>query len=157
MGVVAMPEPDVSRTAGASFDDPDLDEETYTGLVIPRRAGDLVPSPSFSCQDQAAGCLVDLFTSRVALDSVEDDPVHTQALPSVRNLRFKDLDLDQEDLGGPVTWEPPDELAEVVGYQVYLAASNTGAQRSLVGGVVAGTNWIMVPPDTPARTPRGQL
>eukprot|EP00928_Gymnodinium_smaydae_P009102 TRINITY_DN13364_c0_g1_i1.p1 TRINITY_DN13364_c0_g1~~TRINITY_DN13364_c0_g1_i1.p1 ORF type:complete len:274 (-),score=65.65 TRINITY_DN13364_c0_g1_i1:96-794(-) len=79
--------------------------------------------------------------------------------PRVQGLRFRDLDLDEEDLGGPITWEPPDDVSAVTGYSVYLATDAVGSERSLVAGaeVPVGTNWVLVPPDTPARAPSGRV
>ncbi|CAE7216619.1 unnamed protein product, partial [Symbiodinium sp. CCMP2456] len=40
---------------------------------------------------------------------------------TVSNVTFADYDLDATDIGGPLTWDPPGDVSEVVTYIVYLA------------------------------------
>eukprot|EP00927_Polykrikos_kofoidii_P035956 TRINITY_DN30430_c0_g1_i1.p1 TRINITY_DN30430_c0_g1~~TRINITY_DN30430_c0_g1_i1.p1 ORF type:complete len:289 (-),score=42.62 TRINITY_DN30430_c0_g1_i1:231-1097(-) len=76
--------------------------------------------------------------------------------PVVTDIRFKDLDLDPDDIGGPITWVPPADTEFVTHYTVYLAASASSQDRRLVGSdVLVGTNWLMIPADTPARDSSG--
>jgi len=68
---------------------------------------------------------------------------------SVSDVAFTDLDLDSLELGGSITWDHPDDLSQLVGYNVYLATDANGGQRSLVSdsilndinetGLAAGT------------------
>merc|ERR1712118_420103 len=71
--------------------------------------------------------------------------------------RFTDLDLDPEDIGGWVTWEPPVLADRLEGHTVYLSVGEAGTVTSQVGGLVpVGTNTILVPADTPARASTGE-
>ncbi|CAE7230479.1 unnamed protein product, partial [Symbiodinium sp. CCMP2456] len=50
---------------------------------------------------------------------------------TVSNVTFADYDLDATDIGGPLTWDPPGDVSEVVTYIVYLArAAAPGAACS---------------------------
>ena len=46
-------------------------------------------------------------------------------------------DLDEEQLGGNVSWLPPNLTERVRGYRVYLAESSTGDQRLWISPEVA--------------------
>jgi WD40 repeat protein len=67
----------------------------------------------------------------------------------VPSISFTDLDLDQGQLGGDVTWESPGDRSLVDEYVVFLAADPQGSGRSQVGGSVSvGTNAITIVVDT---------
>ncbi|CAJ1372391.1 unnamed protein product [Effrenium voratum] len=75
------------------------------------------------------------------------------SLASVRNVSFTDLDLDQEELGGNVTWEavPPEEQAELVTlHDVYLAEDEVGAGRSQFASTKGDT--VPLEAETPRRS-----
>ena len=57
-------------------------------------------------------------------------------------------DLDEDEVGGAVTWSPPVSLAETSEYVVYLATSDAGAGKSLVGDLAVGTNRLDAAADT---------
>ncbi|CAK9114759.1 unnamed protein product [Durusdinium trenchii] len=64
------------------------------------------------------------------------------------NVSFIDEDLDEFEVGGPLTWLEPEDFSEVTAYNVYLAESRDGENRSLLGNVSVGTNRFDVPADT---------
>jgi len=68
---------------------------------------------------------------------------------SVSNMSFVDLDLDQGELGGELTWNPSADEALVISYSVYLAQSLGGAGRSLIFSQQStGTNSVNVAANT---------
>jgi len=68
---------------------------------------------------------------------------------SVSNIHFDGKDLDLYDLGGVLSWDPPDEVLRVDVYVAYLATSDVGQNRSLLGNVPVGTNELLIPVETP--------
>lgn len=64
---------------------------------------------------------------------------------SVSNVAFTDYDLDNREIGGPVTWNQPSDVSGVVNYVTYVATSNAGTTRSQLGIVVVGTNVFNIP------------
>ncbi|CAE7861988.1 unnamed protein product, partial [Symbiodinium necroappetens] len=82
------------------------------------------------------------------------------------NLSFSDFDLDQEDLGGNLTWSESEDLRYVDIYRVYLAiaedTSDNGTapargggsaleivERVLFAAIPVGTTELVIPPETP--------
>eukprot|EP00928_Gymnodinium_smaydae_P001477 TRINITY_DN10542_c2_g1_i1.p1 TRINITY_DN10542_c2_g1~~TRINITY_DN10542_c2_g1_i1.p1 ORF type:complete len:3412 (-),score=718.22 TRINITY_DN10542_c2_g1_i1:80-9991(-) len=73
---------------------------------------------------------------------------------SVSDVFFEDVDLDDLDVGGFVTWNEPTNMAGVLGYEAYLAQSYAGSERSQVGddfALQAGTTKVMVDANQPIR------
>ncbi|CAE8611043.1 unnamed protein product [Polarella glacialis] len=86
----------------------------------------------------------------------------SDVIATVTNISFPDFDLDQDDLGGLLSWQPPDNQAQVTHYVVYFAKSGAmetnssldiedsdGLVRAQFGAVTVGTENITVPVDTP--------
>eukprot|EP00439_Symbiodinium_sp_Y106_P041770 s2503_g5.t1 len=82
------------------------------------------------------------------------------------NLSFSDFDLDQEDLGGNLTWTESEDLQHVDVYRVYMAiaedTSDNGTdpalgagsgleivERVLFAAIPVGTTELVVPLETP--------
>jgi len=62
---------------------------------------------------------------------------------------FIDRDLDENDLGGVVLWQPPADESEVVHYRFYLAEDVEGTVRTALGLETAvGTNQELLPSET---------
>lgn len=72
----------------------------------------------------------------------------TDASVSVTGIGIVDLDIDNVEIGGDVTWTPPADASRVASYQVYLAADAAGGSRSFLGAAPVGTNMLFVPADT---------
>lgn len=71
------------------------------------------------------------------------------ALPLVSNVDFQDLDLNVSAIKGTVSWVPPADVSEVIGYDVYLTDSiGTASVQALLGFVPVGENSLEVPPNT---------
>eukprot|EP00435_Cladocopium_sp_Y103_P001321 s3583_g1.t1 len=66
----------------------------------------------------------------------------------VSSPSFTDLDLDATELGGTVSWEPPQVTTTVTGYRLYLAEDVNGTNKTLLGEQVKGTNSLTVPVNT---------
>lgn len=66
----------------------------------------------------------------------------------VSSPAFTDLDLDASELGGSVSWEPPQVTTTVTGYRLYLAEDVNGTNKTLLGEQVKGTNSLTVPVNT---------
>eukprot|EP00931_Biecheleriopsis_adriatica_P047846 TRINITY_DN27614_c0_g1_i1.p1 TRINITY_DN27614_c0_g1~~TRINITY_DN27614_c0_g1_i1.p1 ORF type:complete len:2694 (+),score=299.82 TRINITY_DN27614_c0_g1_i1:41-8083(+) len=67
----------------------------------------------------------------------------------VTNLTFFDLDLDQYNVGGNVSWQEPYDNSLVTHYIVYLAETSAGDVRSQVDAdLVVGTEDVFVPADS---------
>jgi len=79
----------------------------------------------------------------------------------VSDITFPDMDLDYTDLGGLISWTPPNDTSEVTEYFIYLADSPlpklsfdeagnyTLSGRSLLGNTRLGTNELFIPAETP--------
>ena len=64
-------------------------------------------------------------------------------------LSFTDLDLDEAELGGLLTWTAPQTVGLIMKYKIYLAEDDSGTNRQLLTDVdVPTTNWS-IPVDTP--------
>jgi len=59
------------------------------------------------------------------------------AFANLTNLTFIDQDLDALQVGGPISWNEPEETDLITRYLVYLAADDIGAGRSLVANIAA--------------------
>ncbi|CAK9114767.1 unnamed protein product [Durusdinium trenchii] len=69
---------------------------------------------------------------------------------SVSNLQFDGKDLDLYELGGVLSWDPPEELLRVHVYVAYLAIGDRGQNRSQIGSdVPVGTDQLDIPPEPP--------
>jgi hypothetical protein len=67
-------------------------------------------------------------------------------LQSVVSLvSFNDADLDDETLGGSLTFLPPTALGQVTGFNVYMAMDAVGAGRSQIGVVDSADDEFPVP------------
>jgi len=139
--------------------DVDIDPRSGDALDEHRRQdaldADVAQGLEGRCGEEDAGTLVkaDVAVSENKRERRQSDAVERTDV-SVKGVRFTDLDLDPEDLGGPVTWEPPTGVADVAGYAVYLAVDARGRGRTQIGGTVpVGTNHAMIPANTPARSP----
>ncbi|CAJ1413951.1 unnamed protein product, partial [Effrenium voratum] len=49
------------------------------------------------------------------------------------NISFVDQDLDEDELGGTITWTPNGDVEHVTAHLAYLAVDAYGDNRSLVG------------------------
>ncbi|CAE7778833.1 unnamed protein product, partial [Symbiodinium necroappetens] len=69
---------------------------------------------------------------------------------SVSNITFPDEDLDLHEVGGTVSWNPPDLYEEAVAhYRVYIAMNDRGLDRILAAPQSpVGTNFGDVPAET---------
>ena len=67
---------------------------------------------------------------------------------SVINVSFPDLDLDEGDISGTVTWMMPSDRSVVTNYIVHWATDATGANRSQIATVPSGSGDITVPAGT---------
>ncbi|CAL1130808.1 unnamed protein product [Cladocopium goreaui] len=65
------------------------------------------------------------------------------------NMSFTDLDLDALEIGGNLSWEPPEDASEVTDYLIYLAEDAQGSNRSLVDVVPVGVHDVFIPAETP--------
>jgi len=65
-----------------------------------------------------------------------------------RNLDFLDIDVDRNELGGNLTWDPPTDPLHVVEYVIYMGENAHGKERSLLGNTTATTYEFFVPLDT---------
>ncbi|CAE7297577.1 PIF1, partial [Symbiodinium necroappetens] len=72
---------------------------------------------------------------------------------TVRNADFLDQDLDYDDLGGTIQWNPPADNIRTTDYVLYLSVGADGTGRQKVGQELVGTNKLLLLPDTT----RGQL
>ncbi|CAE7490490.1 unnamed protein product, partial [Symbiodinium pilosum] len=79
------------------------------------------------------------------------------AFATVSGSLFVDKDLDEEEIGGRMSWQPPLQTEKVVQYNVYFAQSSDGLSRQRQGlldfGPGGGTTgvdaiYLDVPPDT---------
>eukprot|EP00435_Cladocopium_sp_Y103_P001705 s5007_g1.t1 len=68
---------------------------------------------------------------------------------SVSALSFTDQDADAEEIGGPITWQLPSSVAELIGFRAYLAKDATGTGRSQIGGQL---EWNATMVDLPDNT-----
>ena len=69
---------------------------------------------------------------------------------TVSGIVFVGKDLDPDELGGEITWVPPDYPKYVLRYTVYLSVDLSAETRLLIGNPVpVGTNTFTVPPDFP--------
>jgi hypothetical protein len=66
----------------------------------------------------------------------------------VSNVDFVDLDLDEDELGGNITWSLPEVLGKVAEYNVYLAENASASKRVAVGSVKSATTELALPADT---------
>lgn len=90
----------------------------------------------------------------------------------VTDIDFPDFDLDLEDLGGTLTWLPPNDTTQVTHYMIYLAQANTSqgcsntsylekqnesnvsvefsdwCLLSHLGNTSVGAHSLFIPPDT---------
>lgn len=88
------------------------------------------------------------FSPRAPLGAltVPRSPRPTAPKPEASALAFTDQDLDASELGGTVTWQPPEVTLTVTGYRLYLAEARAphGRRRGwgdpgrLPRGVTAG-------------------
>jgi len=71
---------------------------------------------------------------------------------TVLNLRFTDLDLDADEIGGNITWDPAGDTLRfnrVEHYHVYFALDAGGYYRDQVADdLMSGTNQVLVLADT---------
>ncbi|CAE6912196.1 unnamed protein product [Symbiodinium natans] len=69
---------------------------------------------------------------------------------SVSNIGFIDKDLDWDELGGYVNWQPPPSHSQVLFYELYLAESATGKNRLHHPGasIPVGTTEVLWPAET---------
>ncbi|CAE7214103.1 unnamed protein product [Symbiodinium sp. CCMP2592] len=68
---------------------------------------------------------------------------------SVSDVAYDGLDLDLDQLGGNVSWSPPNLTESVLSYVVYLAESSDGLDRAWIPPEVpVGSNYLLIPPDT---------
>jgi len=68
---------------------------------------------------------------------------------SVSDVAYDGLDLDLDQLGGNVSWSPPNLTESVLSYMVYLAESSDGLDRAWISPEVpVGSNYLLIPPDT---------
>ncbi|CAK9006050.1 unnamed protein product [Durusdinium trenchii] len=67
---------------------------------------------------------------------------------TVQSPNFTDQDLDEEDLGGTLSWLEPADNARSAWYVIYLSTDAVGAGRQMVGATSIGTNELQVPADT---------
>ncbi|CAL1130807.1 unnamed protein product [Cladocopium goreaui] len=69
------------------------------------------------------------------------------AYATVMGTFFVDKDLDALELGGRINWQYPSDVSRVTNYNIYLAQSMDGLNRSQRGNV-AGVDFLDIPPDT---------
>lgn len=69
------------------------------------------------------------------------------AYATVMGTFFVDKDLDALELGGRINWQYPSDVSRVTNYNIYLAQSMDGLNRSQRGNV-AGVHFLDIPPDT---------
>ncbi|CAJ1408195.1 unnamed protein product [Effrenium voratum] len=77
--------------------------------------------------------------------------VEASELFRVLGLTFSDYDLDEEELGGTLTWSAPQVMGEIVSYQIYLGYlddQNLTLHDSLLTSVPSDQLTFVVPPDT---------
>ena len=60
----------------------------------------------------------------------------------VSGVAFSDTDLSPDTITGTVSWTPPDDIAEVSGYAVFLSKDIYGSGNIGAGSVVYGTNSL---------------
>ncbi|CAK9005930.1 unnamed protein product [Durusdinium trenchii] len=66
----------------------------------------------------------------------------------VSNVTLVDLDLDAQELGGVISWHPPEpDVSLVETYSVYLAEDAVGANRTVLSNLAAGTNQLSLAAD----------
>eukprot|EP00929_Paragymnodinium_shiwhaense_P012941 TRINITY_DN120814_c0_g1_i1.p1 TRINITY_DN120814_c0_g1~~TRINITY_DN120814_c0_g1_i1.p1 ORF type:complete len:2619 (+),score=458.28 TRINITY_DN120814_c0_g1_i1:635-7858(+) len=65
----------------------------------------------------------------------------------VTQVMFEDADLDNWAVGGQLTFDPPTSVAQVTGYNVYLAETQAGVGRSQIGFVESYVAPFSVPQD----------
>ena len=71
---------------------------------------------------------------------------------SVSSMSFLGQDLDFYDLGGRLSWEPPNSTERLAAYRIYLAESASGFGRSQVGPTELAPGVLFY--DVPANTQR---
>ena len=64
------------------------------------------------------------------------------------NLSFADQDLDLNQIGGLLSWDPPSNIGAVTDYSIYVAEDMLGSNRSYVGNTAVGVNQLLIPADT---------
>lgn len=64
------------------------------------------------------------------------------------NLSFADQDLDQNQIGGLLRWDPPSNIGPVTDYYIYISEDMLGSNRSYVGNTAVGVNQLLIPADT---------
>ena len=62
------------------------------------------------------------------------EPLDNTAL--VPNTTFPDFDLDNTDIGGTLSWGPPDDISQVTHYFVYFAVGRWVAPKPDVTRVI---------------------
>eukprot|EP00928_Gymnodinium_smaydae_P018052 TRINITY_DN16876_c0_g4_i1.p1 TRINITY_DN16876_c0_g4~~TRINITY_DN16876_c0_g4_i1.p1 ORF type:complete len:6319 (+),score=1016.24 TRINITY_DN16876_c0_g4_i1:2009-18958(+) len=74
----------------------------------------------------------------------------TDTVASVSGIAFIDMDLDERELGGTISWRAPADLVRMERYHVYLSESQEGYGRSQVGGSIPnGTLDVFVDANQP--------
>ncbi|CAJ1389095.1 unnamed protein product [Effrenium voratum] len=73
---------------------------------------------------------------------------------SVSALSFLGQDLDFSDLGGTLSWLPPNDTSRVDAYLAYLATGAAGTGRLQLGDALMPQVLSL---DVPANTPRGNF
>ena len=67
----------------------------------------------------------------------------TDVSKSVSAVSFVDLDLDENDVGGAMSWAPPnDGTAFIETYETYLATDAAGSGGALAGSTIVPITWL---------------
>ncbi|CAJ1408191.1 unnamed protein product, partial [Effrenium voratum] len=71
------------------------------------------------------------------------------AAASSSNVSFLDLDLDESQVAGNLTWFEPEDISDISEYTIYMATDRLGSNRTYLGNVSAGSSTFFVEDNTP--------
>ncbi|CAE7504323.1 PIF1, partial [Symbiodinium sp. KB8] len=89
---------------------------------------------------------VDLGRAEHTGKSAHKYPSSSDTFATVRNADFLDQDLDYDDLGGTIQWNPPADNIRTTDYVLYLSVGADGTGRQKVGQELVGTNKLLLLP-----------
>ncbi|WP_186843817.1 hypothetical protein [Acetobacterium tundrae] len=77
--------------------------------------------------------------------------VTDKAVPTVKvtGVTFTDLDMDENQMSGTVSWTAPSDVSNVTAYAVYASANGTTKGTQIGTDVAVGTNQLAIPANTP--------
>ncbi|CAE8581857.1 unnamed protein product, partial [Polarella glacialis] len=101
--------------------------------------------------DTAPNSYLLLYTVSTSFEQTTPASLHISDMAaSVSAVSFLDLDLDQTELGGDVSWTVPSDVSAVVNYKIFLATDSAGVSKSRIGSdALPSATSLAMSPDTP--------